>query len=259
MNDSIVILKDDISSYINELEAEGKSHVTVRKYRRILNDLYNSLGEDKRLFKTSMLNLMEIRSIEYSSSTLNSVISAYNGFVTYLGHKDYCVSHVAVVNESDPELSRDEYLELLQTAVNEKNKRAYLLIKLFGNSNLRVHDIDAVTVEAVLSGKIITEDSKISIPKNIKAELLDFASSEEITSGPVFLNRSGGPISRSVINRLISEIGVACGIEDEKVNPRCLKKLYNKTRDDIIESFNQVIEQNYDFLLDLEQKNIIMP
>ena len=51
-------------------------------------------------------------------------------------------------SELQPELTRTEYLRLLQTARALGRERVYLLVKLFGTTGLTVQELEKVTVEA---------------------------------------------------------------------------------------------------------------
>ena len=51
------------------------------------------------------------------------------------------------------DITREEYLHLLDTAKESKNERAYLLVKVIATTGVSVVGLPGVTVEAVGTGK----------------------------------------------------------------------------------------------------------
>ena len=72
-------------------------------------------------------------------------------------------------------------------------------------------------------------------------------------AGPVFVTRSGKPMSRTSVTTAIQHLAKSAGVEPEKCNPRCLRKLYLATRTDIERSVRLLAEQAYERVLDAEQ------
>ena len=75
-----------------------------------------------------------------------------------------------------PELTRNEYLRMLQTAKALKNERVYFLIKVFANVDLPVQQASKLTVEAAEEGKLVINRGGgreiIRLPKCLCQELL---------------------------------------------------------------------------------------
>lgn len=57
-----------------------------------------------------------------------------------------------VPKEAQPELTRKERLRLLTTARALVKERVYLLVKVFGNTDLPAHELEKLTAEAVQAG-----------------------------------------------------------------------------------------------------------
>ena len=100
-----------------------------------------------------------------------------------------------------PELTRTEYLRLLQTARALNRERVYLLVKLFGTTGLTVQELEKVTVEAVREGKLTIQFNRnkqmLRIPEGLQQELLDYAKRSGYLTGPIFLTKDGTPMSRT--------------------------------------------------------------
>lgn len=60
-----------------------------------------------------------------------------------------------------PELTRAEYLRLLQAARALEKERAYLLVKVFALLGIRVGELPQVTVEQVKAGRLLLRGSGV--------------------------------------------------------------------------------------------------
>ncbi len=151
-----------------------------------------------------------------------------------------------------PELTREEYLRLLQTARILEKERAYLLVKLLGTTGLPVHLLDEVTISAVQDGGLPEYDMQLC--GSLKAELLDFAGREGILSGPIFVTRRGTPVGRTTVTALIQSLAHDAQVEAGKCTPRCLRKLYLQTQERILHHISALARAEYEKLLLSEQE-----
>ena len=103
---------------------------------------------------------------------------------------------------------------------------------------------------------IIGKGSKrrlLHIPDCVQKELLEYAEEEGIRSGPIFLTRSGKLMVRAHVNACIHELCNDARVDDEKGNPRCLRKLYQETRQDIQRNMQLLLDQTYNRMIEAEQ------
>lgn len=163
-------------------------------------------------------------------------------------------------NTERPELTRSEYLRLLVTARANGWERAFFLVKLFGITALPVRTIPCVTVEAVAAGEIIEASGgstqRFRVPPTLRAELLQYARRQGVTSGPLFTTRNGAPVTRSGLSACIQSLAKEADIAPEKCNPRCLRKLCQKTLAGIEANVTLLIQRTYDCLLETEQMTV---
>jgi len=159
-----------------------------------------------------------------------------------------------------PELTRTEYLRLLQTARALGRERVYLLEKLFGTTGLTVQELEKVTVEAVREGKLTIQFNRnkqmLRIPEGLQQELLDYAKRSGYLAGPIFLTKDGTPMSRTYVSTIIRQLCTLAKVAEEKGNPRCLKRLYQSTRAGIEDNIALLVEQAHNRLLEQEQLEI---
>lgn len=113
-----------------------------------------------------------------------------------------------------------------------------------------------MTAEAVRNGEVHLFGDVLHIPKCLRQELLSYISRAGILSGPLFVTRSGTPIRRTSVTAYIQRLAHDACVPVEKCTPRCLRKLYLTTRENIRSSLDLLMEQTYDRMLETEQMTI---
>jgi len=252
-----------IEAYLTHLQDKGRVQGTLDWYRRSLLRLYEALPEDDKNIYRDTLKRWRERMVEeeYAPSTINQSIVVANGYLEFVGMREYqLVEKLAKAEELQPELTRSEYLRLLQTARALGRERVYLLVKVFANTALPLQELPKLTVEAAKAGRvnILYNSSRqvIRIPDCIAEELLAYARRKGILSGPIFLARDGEPMSRTNVSTGIRQLSVAAKVPEEKGNPRCLRKLYLATREGIERNIALLVEQAQERMLEQEQLSV---
>ncbi|MCI6011720.1 MAG: site-specific integrase, partial [Firmicutes bacterium] len=133
------------------------------------------------------------------------------------------------------------------------NKKLYLLIKLFGTTGISIQNLRNVTVEAVNRGVVCTEEKDYVIPAYLLNDMKTYVKEEHIGSGPIFITKAGKPLNRTVVNSIMKTLSAAAQVEEEKITPRCLKKMYQGTRAFFEQRVNDLVERAYEQLLSTEQ------
>ena len=108
-----------------------------------------------------------------------------------------------------------------------------LLIETICATGIRVSEVKYITLDAVhqskaevfLKGKIRT----ILIPGKLCRKLKKYAQKNKITSGELFLTRSGRTISRKQIWSEMKALCKKAGVETSKVFPHNLRHLFART------------------------------
>ena len=175
------ITPEGIERFLSVCRAEGRVEGTLKWYRRGLERLYKDLAEDKTVRHGTLERWREsLLKAGYAASTINSFLSVSNAYLDFVGHREYqLASQLKQEAEVQPELTRTEYLRLLQTARALNRERVYLLVKLFGTTGLTVQELEKVTVEAVREGKLTIQFNRnkqmLRIPEGLQKESLDYA------------------------------------------------------------------------------------
>ena len=249
-----------VEDYLASLAAKGRVQSTIDGYRRSMRRLYHALPEGDKTIRPGTLRHWREQLLErgYSPTAVNHFIAAANGYLDYVHARELQLTDALKASRKpQPELTRNEYLRLLSAARALGRERVYLLVKVFGNTDLPVHELEHLTVEAAQAGMLSIGSGGsreiVRLPVSICRELLNYAKQEKIQGGPIFCTRDGMPMSRNNVTISIRQLCVGAGVPEEKGSPRCLRKLYQSTRAGIERSISLLIDQAQERLLEEEQ------
>ena len=251
--------KSLIDDFINEKERQGCSKGTLLCYQRNLKRLYHYLPEHKLIgYGTIAAWRDDLLNAGYAQRTVNGWTSAANSLMEYCGRREFQVTDLVLPEEDiQPELSRNEYMRLLQAAKLQEKERSYLLVKVFALLGLNIHELQYITVRSVQDGVItISPKKRVRIPRPLQQELTGYAARKGIRDGPVFITRNGTLLRRSAVTAAVQGLAHDARVESAKCNPRCLRKLYQSTKAGIQQNISVLIDQAYDRLLENEQQTI---
>ena len=254
---------EQVDAYLNDLQTRGRTPETIRTYRRNLLLLFETLPKSGRLDHRALARWRDAMLEQgYTPRTVNVRLASANGFLDYLGLRDYQLPMQLkpAEDEIQPELTRNEYLRLLSAARALGKERTYFLVKVFAVLGLSVHDLPNLTVKAVEAGTLMATANRshqiIRIPNSLQAELRDYLQREGIQSGPVFRTRNGKTVNRTAVTGCIQQLARDARVAPEKCNPRCLRKLCQSTRESVQQNISLLVEQALDRLLEQEQLTI---
>ena len=260
--DGVVMDMDDAERSLNVWMSQGRANESQNIYRRGLRSRYNFLPEDKTI-RPGTLEQWRDQMLEdgYSNSAVNGMLVAVNQFLEFVGHRELrLMDRLKVPRNPQPELTRGEYLRMLATAKAQGNEKIYLIVKIFACTGIYSQSLPMVTVENVKKGRFsvtyLGAQSMFRIPPCLQRELLSFAESQNITTGPIFLTQLGTTPSHTYLSHSISNLCIAAKVPEEKGNPRCLRKLFLTTKASVEASFELFIEQTMDRQLDQEQLTV---
>lgn len=259
----VQITEEQVEMYLTSLAEKGRASGTLQTYRRCLEHLRQSLPAGQALTQGTLLRWQgQLLAEGYSPSTINTCLSVVNNFLDFLGRRDLQLPRQpgAAGEGGTPELSRGEYLRLLQTARTLGKEKVYLLIKLFALTGLPLQAVPRVTAEAVAAGCVTIPgkgpENTIRLAPCLRRELADFARRQGIAAGPLFCTRKGTPLGRTNISDAIRSLCRDARVSPEKGNPRCLRRLCLETREAIRADLAALAEQTYDRLLEQEQLSV---
>ena len=144
---------EGLEDYLDTLDRKGRSRETLDIYRRNLRFFYDDLPEDKTVRPGTLDGWRQhLLDKGYSPRTVNTRLSTVNSLMDFLGRRDLQSMGTLDGSQSQPELTRTEYLRLLSTARALGKERLYLLVKLFGSTDLALTDLPRLTVATLLEG-----------------------------------------------------------------------------------------------------------
>lgn len=240
------ITKELMEQYRIYLFEDEKSKATIEKYMRDVARLAD-YADGREITKELMIHYKEklYQVDQYKISSVNSYLEAANRFLEYAGWYDARVKIYKVQPESfcpeEKYLDREEYKKLLREAKRQKRKRLYLMLETMASTGMRVSELKCVTVRSVRLGIVEIQNKgkirKVLLTKQLQKQLLCYIYEKKISSGSIFLTKSGKPVDRSNTWREMKKLCQGAGVSSTKVFPHNLRKLFAsslyKTQKDI--------------------------
>lgn len=156
-----------------------------------------------------------------------------------------------------PELTRKEYIRLLQAAKILEKERVYFMLKAFCSIGIRVGELEQFTVELLQKGSGVMESKGtkrlVVVPNAVKKEFEDYIVRNGIRSGPIFTTSSGRPLDRVNVFKEIKCVCETAQVAEEKVAPKCLWKLHRTTFNTIEKNVSALVWMAYEQTLAEEQ------
>ena len=161
-------------------------------------------------------------------------MAALNGFFTHMEWHECRVRPVRVQRRgySDPEkeLSREEYLRLVNAAKRRKNERLALLLQAMCSTGVRVSEVQYLTVEALGRSRMEVHNKGKSRTVLLRGALCEkrrlYCEKRGIRAGSVFVTRTGRPLNRSNIWSMMKALCGAARVDARKVFPHNLRHLF---------------------------------
>ena len=179
----------------------------------------------------------KLLSENYAVRSMNSMLASLNSLFSFLGWSDCKVKSIKLQRQiycpEEKELTKAEYMRLVNAAKQEGNERLNLLIQTICGTGIRVSELQYITVEAVKCGEAVVslkgKTRSAFIVRELQKKLLRYAAEQKISSGVIFITRSGKPMSRTNIWREMKSLCVEAGVNPQKVFPHNLRHLFART------------------------------
>ena len=226
-----------LTGFERHLRLEERESGTIEKYLRDIRAFAVWL-EEKPLDKEAAVAWKEhLLASGYAPSTINSMLVALNRFFRFQRRDELRVKTIRVqrriFRSRDRELTKGEYVRLLETAHALGRERLALLMETICATGIRVSEVKYITVEAAqagraeiaLKGKIRT----ILLPGKLRRKLLKYAKKQKTGSGEIFLTRTAKGMSRRQIWAEMKAICKKAGVASSKVFPHNLRHLFART------------------------------
>lgn len=231
-----IITNSMIGDFVNFLRSDEKSDNTIEKYLRDVRT-FAVFTESREISKTVVMEFKASLVDGYEITSANSMIAAVNAFLRFMGWVDCCIKQFKVQKKAfcseDKELKKAEYIRLVNTAKQKGNERLNLILQTICGTGIRVSELQFITVEAVRKGEAIVscknKTRTVFIVRELQKKLLNYIKTKGITTGCVFITKSGKPMSRCNIWREMKALCEQAGVAPDKVFPHNLRHLFART------------------------------
>ena len=226
-----------IGNFLQHLALQERSTGTIQKYARDLKKLHAFAGEKIEEKATLIAFKEHLLQQGYAAVTVNSMLAAVNQYLKYVGRHEWQLRFLKIQRQTfrsrEKELTGSEYRRLVEQAWKSGNERSFLLLQAIGSTGIRVSELRGITVEAVRKGqaqiRLKGKTRIILLPRELCRQLLTYCKKKRIHSGPVFIARTGKPLDRSNIWRMLKKIALAAKVRAKKVFPHNLRHLFAVT------------------------------
>lgn len=229
-----ILTQKEIARFCAHLESEEKSRNTVEKYLRDVKAFAAAQGaapvtkEDVIAYKQRLLEK------GYAVRSVNSVLASLNSLFSFLGWCDCRVKALKLQRQifcpAEKELTKAEYERLCHVAQQRHNERLDLILQTICGTGIRVSELAFITAEAVKRGEAAVslkgKTRTVFLVKPLQKKLLRYIAARNIRSGPVFITRTGRPMSRTNIWREMKSLCRDANVDPQKVFPHNLRHLF---------------------------------
>ena len=175
-----ILTDKQIAAFAVFLKSEEKSENTVEKYIRDVKAFATYVGIAEITRETVIAYKNKLLSENYAARSINSMLASINSLLLFLGWADLKVKSIKFQRQiycpEEKELTKAEYMRLINTAKQKGNERLNLLIQTICGTGIRVSELQYITVEAVKCGEAIVslkgKTRSVFIVKELQKKLL---------------------------------------------------------------------------------------
>lgn len=230
------ITEKHIENFKSYLQNEERAAATMEKYIRDIHTFNAWLG-GREIGKNAVLAYKEYLIETYAPASVNSVLSSLNSFFRFVGWHDCHVKTLKIQRQifakSERELTKAEYERLLNAAQKKGNRRLYYLMQTICNTGIRISELRFIDANAVKTGRAAIRCKGkmrvVILTAPLCKMLKGYMKEQGITSGSVFQTRTGKPLNRSNVWRMLKALCESAGVSKDKVFPHNFRHLFART------------------------------
>lgn len=208
--------------------------------KRILHDVQAFMmfaGENEITKEAVIAYKNKLINEHYAVRSINSMLASLNSLFAFLCWSDCRVKSIKLQRQvycpEEKELTKAEYMRLVNTAKQKGNARLNLILQTICGTGIRVSELQFITVEAVKIGEASVslkgKTRSVFIVKELRKKLLRYIAERGIKSGAIFITRTGKPMSRTNIWREMKNLCAQANVNPKKVFPHNLRHLFART------------------------------
>lgn len=231
-----ILTQETITQFKIHLQNEEKSENTIQKYIRDVK-MFAEFLSGKEITKETVIEYKRRLQEKYKVCSVNSILASLNSFFGFVGLYEFKVKSIKLQKQiycpEEKELTKAEYMRLVNTAKRKGNERLYLILQTICGTGIRVGELQFITLEAVKCGEatvsLKNKTRTVFIVRELRQKLLNYANRKNITSGMIFVTRTGKSVSRTNIWREMKALCKEANVNPEKVFPHNLRHLFART------------------------------
>ncbi len=216
------------------------------KYARDVMTFRRWVGSDGHFDKSNVIRFKQVIREKYRLSSANSMLSALNKFFQLMGWEDCRIrtfkTQRASFRNEEKELSVEEYQRLLKAAKEKGDLQILSIMETIASTGIRISELPFITVASVSTRRALVslkgKSRQVLIPAELSKKLRLYCRERKITSGSIFVTRTGRPIDRSNILHRMKALSTAAKVNREKIFPHNLRHFfavnYYKAEKDIV-------------------------
>ena len=236
----------NIRLFIEKLTELERSSLTVEKYARDVMTFRRWVGSDGHFDKSNVIRFKQVIREKYRLRSANSMLSALNKFFQLMGWEDCRIrtfkTQRASFRNEEKELSVEEYQRLLKAAKEKGDLQILSIMETIASTGIRISELPFITVASVSTRRALVslkgKSRQVLIPAELSKKLRLYCRERKITSGSIFVTRTGRPIDRSNILHRMKALSTAAKVNREKIFPHNLRHFfavnYYKAEKDIV-------------------------
>ena len=228
------ITKEVLAGFQDHLREQEKSEATIQKYLRGAAAFAAFSGEAGATRETVLAFKRRLVAQNYAARSVNSMLASLNSLLSYLGLGELRAKTLRLQRQvycpEKKELTRAEYERLCLTARRRRNDRLELVLQTICGTGIRVSELRFITVEAARRGEAVVrckgKTRSVFLIKALRKRLLRYAAQRGVSTGAIFVSRTGRPMDRTSVWRQMKSLCHDARVEPGKVFPHNLRHLF---------------------------------
>ena len=233
-------LNKKLDKYVTDLKYDEKAKNSIDAYKRYAKVFINFIDHENDITKDDVIDFKNylIDILDYSASSINTIIVYVNKFLNYCELGDFKVKKIkTTVNSTvDEIMDVTDYKRLLRYAKKLGMNDMYLMMKVLAMTGIRNEELKFFTYEKVKKGMYIQVRNKgktrdIIIRQDLRREILKYCEENEIKSGFIFRSPIDHKkmLHRTTIFRRLKKIAGAARVKKTLVYAHAFRHFFSIT------------------------------
>lgn len=226
-------LKIKLDDWEKELKLNELAEKTIINYIGDVQKFLDFIKDDNEITKEHLINYkIQLKEKGFKESSISRKIISINKFFSFCDI-DLKVKNIKVQSKNTLEnlLTEKELKGILKQCEQQKEYQILFIVKTLTLTGIRYNELQAVTVEACKNKKLKIDNKgkirEVPLEGNLAKDLLQFAKSQNINTGMIFITKNGTFIKNEQFSRKLKKVvGKAHFIKLSKVHPHAFRHFF---------------------------------